>query len=76
MFDKKRNVNLLVKTINSVAEKKAKSKCLGFLYEPEIPESLRKKKLKTNKSRSWSILITMTYKLYGVWHSKLLLLFI
>lgn len=52
MFDKKRNVNLLVKTINSVAEKKAKSKCLGFLYEPEIPESLRKKKLKTNKSRS------------------------
>ena len=29
MFDKMRDVNILVKTINSVAEKKAKSKCLG-----------------------------------------------
>ena len=44
---KKNGAKILLDALSIVAEKNATVLCKGFMYEPEIPEKLRKYLLKT-----------------------------
>ena len=39
---KKNGTKILLDALSTVAEKNATALCRGFMYEPEIPEKLRK----------------------------------